>query len=89
MVGEVGKQIEEFAVNDPDILNKLSTSQLKVLITMGNVHRNLTDKLVSFGINVQEEEIKETTNPANKFITESIKAGRIDGKRLEQIVTSR
>ncbi|HVZ12583.1 MAG TPA: hypothetical protein VG965_06160 [Patescibacteria group bacterium] len=85
MVGQFGQQIASLVEKDPDLLQKLSLGQLKVLITIGDTHRNLTDKLGQFGVRVTEEVILETANPSNRLVTDSIKMGKINGQDLERV----
>jgi hypothetical protein len=86
MVGELGQQVAGLCQNDPDLLYKLNNHTLKALLTVGSTHKNITDKLSPFGMQITEQILGHEQNAANDFVEESIGEGKIDRRKLEEVI---
>jgi hypothetical protein len=86
MVGMFGNQLERFSQEDQNLLDKLSKGKLKVLVTVGAAHRDLTRKFSRYGLRSQEHVNPTDVDFFAQFSADCTRNGRIDVDKVEQAI---
>lgn len=86
MVSNAGYQIAEACQNDPELIQKLGVEKVKVLMLVGESHRDLVRKFDAVGVSVSFDTPNETPqNPTNEKIPKWLSQGFIDRNELKEV----
>ncbi len=85
MLSNAGYQIAEACQNNPDLLQKLGREKVKILMLVGESHRDLVRKFEAIGVSVSSDSPTGTSeNPINQKIAKWLSRGFIDKEELRE-----